>query len=76
MQAQAIMSMDMGMSMAPTSTGMAMSSMVMVPTASDMAPMATSSGGMGGMDDAMDMMGGCKISVSPVSCTLTIASLS
>jgi hypothetical protein len=55
---------------------MAMSSMVMVPTASDMAPMATSSGGMGGMDDAMDMMGGCKISVSPVSCTLTIASLS
>ncbi|CAI9637695.1 ctr copper transporter [Alternaria burnsii] len=57
------MSMDMGMSMAPTSTGMAMPSMTMTPTASDMMPMATSSGGMGGMDDAMDMMGGCKISM-------------
>ncbi|CAN9157207.1 unnamed protein product [Alternaria alternata] len=57
------MSMDMGMSMAPTSTGMAMPSMTMTPTASDMMPMTTSSGGMGGMDDAMDMMGGCKISM-------------
>ncbi|KAG9190267.1 hypothetical protein G6011_08355 [Alternaria panax] len=57
------MSMDMGMSMVPTSTGMAMSSMTMAPTVSDMMPMATASGGMGGMDDAMDMMGGCKISM-------------
>ena len=76
MQVQAIMSMDMGMSMAPTSTGMAMPSMTMTPTASDMMPMATSSGGMGSMDDAMDMMGGCKISVSPVPCTCAIESLS
>ncbi|CAN9414546.1 unnamed protein product [Alternaria sp. RS040] len=42
---------------------MAMPSMTMTPTASDMMPMATSSSGMGGMDDAMDMMGGCKISM-------------
>ena len=54
------------MSMAPTSTGMAMSGMSMASTATGMAPMATSSGGMGGMDDMADMMGGCKISVSSI----------
>jgi hypothetical protein len=40
---------------------MVMPGMTMAPTASGMAPMATSTGEM----DMMDMMGGCKISVRP-----------
>jgi copper transporter 1 len=68
MQPQAIMSMNMDMSMGPSSTGITMTDMSMVPTATGMAPMATSSGGMGGMGDGgmdmAEMMGGCKISVS------------
>ena len=58
---------DMSMSM-PTSTSMSMD----MGTMSSMAPMASSSGGMSGMDDmeGMGMGNGCKISVrKPLSHT-------